>query len=103
MLMLSVNRDETIADLAQLRWVGSAAVDPSGAALADLALKRHAVEHCFDRRPVGAVADLVGSASGPKRQAQRVDDQRLAASGLSGEEVETRSEAHCRLRDQRQV
>jgi len=42
---------------------------------------------------------------GPRaeRQAERVDDERLAAARLTGEEVEPGAEADATLRDQRQV
>ncbi|HEX6350785.1 MAG TPA: hypothetical protein VF160_15520 [Candidatus Dormibacteraeota bacterium] len=47
--------------------------------------------------------DLVGAGAGAQREAERVDDQRLAAARLAGQQVEAGPEADARALDQRQV
>ena len=122
-LVLAVDVDQQPAQLAELAGSRRAAVQPRGAAAADLPaenelglrLEAHLLqqregggdvgdlEHALDQRPFGAVADLVGAGPGAEREGQGVDDQRLAAARLAGQQVETGAEADLRARDQRQV
>src|SRR4029077_19119077 len=84
-----------------------ATVDPGRASLAELPLENerratrleHALHHC----PLGAVPYLVRAAPGPEGEAERVDDERLAAARFAGEQVEAGSETHPRLGDQSEV
>src|SRR5207253_11159001 len=76
---------------------------PRPAALADPARLHDEVEVAVAARALRAVPDLVGAATRAERQAKRVDDQRLAATGLAGEQVQARAEPHVGLRDQGQV
>ena len=101
--VLAVDRDEPLADLAQLPRTDRAAVDSGCRAFADLALEDDRVERRRDRRPLGAVPDLVGAPARAKGEAQRVDEQRFAAAGFPGEEVQARPEANRGLRDQAEV
>jgi hypothetical protein len=97
-LVLPVHRDQVAPELAELRRACGAAVDPCGAALAKLPLEdqRRAArfEHALHRGPLGAVPHLVSTASCAEREAERVDDERLAAAGLAGEQVEAGTETH---------
>jgi hypothetical protein len=106
-LVLAVKRDEVAPELSQLTRTGLPAVNSRGAPFAELTPQDEGraagFEDPFDRGALGAVPDLVGATPRAKRQAQRVDDQRLAAAGLAGEEVETGSKSDARLCDQRQV
>src|SRR4029077_14577361 len=88
-------------------WIGLPAVDPGGAALAKLALQDKGrtarLENAFHGRPLCAMANLVGPAPGAEGQAQSVDDERLAAASLTGQQVEAGPKANPGLRDQGQV
>ena len=92
MVVLAVHRHQAPPQLAQLAGVGRTPVDARGSALSKFPLEYKRVaaglEDAFDSRLVGAMADLVGPAAPPDREAQRVDDQRFAASGFAGEQVE---------------
>jgi hypothetical protein len=97
-LVLSVNRHEAVAQLAQLPRRRCPTINPSSAPLAKLALQDELrstrIEDRFDGGALRAAADLVSAATRAEREAQRVDDQRLAAPRLSGEQVEAWPEAH---------
>ena len=101
--VLAVNCNEAAAELAQLARRGGPSVDARDAALAHLSLQRDRIEHGLDAGVIRSVPHLAGVGPRPEGQAQRVDDQRLAAAGLAGEQVQARAEAHGRLRDQGQV
>ncbi len=101
--LLAVEGDEPLAELAQLARRRRPPVDSRRASLADLAPENDPIECSLDGGAVRPVPDLVGAAARPKGQAQRVDDQRLAAARLAGEKVEARAEADGRLRDQGEV
>ncbi len=102
MLMLAVERDQVAPALTQRLGGRGPSVDAGRASLAELALQhqRDAVrfERSFDRCLVGPMADLVGAAPCPQGQAERIDDQGLAAAGLAGEEVQARPETDARTR-----
>src|SRR5260370_33882080 len=91
---------EGVAERGELPRRGGGSVDVPRAALADLALQDHRLEDRFDACAVGAVPDLVGAPARTQRQAERVDDERLAAAGLAGEQVQARTEPDVRLGDQ---
>src|ERR1700674_2977515 len=105
--MLPMQRDEVVSELSQ-RFSGCLpAVDSRDASFAELALQHQRsparLEHTLHRGAFGSVTDLVRPTLRTERQAQRVDDQRLAAARLAGQEVEAGPEADPTLRDQRQV
>jgi hypothetical protein len=106
-LVLAVHADQPAGQLAQLARRRGPAVDAGLPAAPDLArqdrLPALALEGGVDHRALGAVADLVGAGPSAQRQAQGVDDQRLAAAGLAGQEVETGPEVDAGALDQRQV
>ena len=102
-LVLAVKRNESVAQLAQLAWCCGSSVDPRHAAFADLPLQRDRIEDRLHRGSFSAVTHLLGRCPGAERQAERVDDQRLAASSLARQKIETWSEMHGRFRDQGQV
>ena len=106
-LVLAVQSDQAAPQLTQLTRVGASTVDSSGAPLAELSLKHQGrparLEPALDCRSVGSMPDLVRSASRPQRQPQGVHDQRLAASGLAREQVETRAKSNAGVSDQGQV
>jgi len=118
-----VDVDQQATQLAELARGRRTAVEPGGAATADLpaqhqlrlGIEAHLLqqgegggdvgdlEHALHQRPLGAVAHLVGAGPGAEREGQGVDDQRLAAAGLPRQQVEAGAEADLRARDQRQV
>src|SRR5437899_10358131 len=106
-LVLPVDPDQIAPELAELRGACGAAIDPCSATFAKLPLEdqRRAarLEHAFHRSPLSAVPHLVSTASGAEREAECIDDERLAAAGLAGEEVEAGTETHPGLGDQRKV
>ncbi len=106
-LVLAVQRHQVASELAQRLGGRRPSVDARRASLAQLPLQHQrnpvGLERAFDGRSVGSVADLVGAASRSKGQAQRVDDQGLAAAGFARQEVEARTEADPALGDQGKV
>ena len=105
--VLPVQRDEAATQLAQLFGRCRSPVDSCRAPFAELAL-----EH--DRRParleyglhggsLRSMPDLIGPSFRPEGQAQGVDDERFAAAGLAGQEVEAGSKTDSTLRDQSKV
>jgi len=106
-LVLAVHSDQLAGQLAKLARRCGPAVDAGLPAPPDLArqdrLPALAIEGGIDHRALGAVPDLVGAGPGAQRQAQGVDDQRLPAPGLAGQQVEPGPEANPGALDQRQV
>src|SRR5258706_11783087 len=106
-LVLPMQGDQVATQLAELSRMRVAAVDARRAALTKLSLqcKRRTAgfENALHSRPLRAVPNLVDTAPRAEGQAERVDDERLAAAGLAGQEVEAGTKAHPGLRDQSQV
>src|SRR5688572_16949738 len=99
MLVLAVDLDETIRQLAKRAGRRQIAVDERAAApgarhvAADQNLVPVGiVEEGFDRRLRLAGADEVRGRPGAQQQADGLDDDRLACSRLSGQDVEARLE-----------
>jgi len=103
MFVLAVQRHEPVAQLAQLSRRGGSRVDACRASLADLAPQDDRIECGLHRGSISAVANLFGRRSRAEDETERVDDQRLAAAGLAGEQVEARPKTNRRLRDQGKV
>src|SRR5581483_12377110 len=107
MLVLPVHRDQAASELPELPRSGGATVQASAGALSELSLqdelRSSGVEDRGHGGAVGAMPHLVGRTSRAERQAQGVDDERLAAAGLAGEQVEARAETDASLGDEREV
>ena len=127
MFRLAVNIHQPLADLLQHSRRDGARVDARGRAAAayDLAaddqraiLAHDAVlvqqgaqrighivqrEDCLDARGVGVGAHHLFAGPLAQRKRQRVEDNRFAGAGLTGEDVEARRELHAQAVDDRKV
>jgi hypothetical protein len=106
-LVLPVDRDQVAPKFAELCGVRRPAIDLRRPALAELSLEHQRrasrFEYALDRGALRAVPDLVGAPTRAQRQTEGVHDERLAAPGFSGEEVEAGPEANAGLGHQSEV
>ena len=122
-LVLAVEGDERLGELAQIGHRRGAAVDERARAalradapreddllrvlrqaLAQLAAQRvRQLEHALDVRLLGAGPDDAGPRPAAEQQIERVGQHRLARAGLPRQDVEPRREAQLGLLDQQEV
>ena len=60
-------------------------------------------EDAFDQRSLGATADHVGAESIPEQRADGVDQDRLASTGLAGDDVQPRPPLDMQVIDRGEV
>jgi hypothetical protein len=64
---------------------------------------KRAFEQAFDRRLIGTGADEVARAPGAAEQRQRLKDDALPGSGLTGDDVQAPGEGERQILDDREV